>query len=118
MFTTQMTKRYWPISLAAVIMMVTASIIIISKKDKSAGSNNMLPVSLRTLKMADGWGYEVLVDNKVYIHQDCIPAISSFKKFSTESDALLIGNRVVDKIKHGHKPVITVQEVDDMHIHY
>ena len=98
--------------------MVTASLIIISKKNKSAGSNNMLPVSLRPLKMADGWGYEVLVDNKVYIHQDYIPAVSLFKRFSTESEALLVGNHVADKLKHGYKPVITVQEINDMHIHY
>jgi len=113
-----MTKRYWIISLVAVIMLVTASAIIISKKNKTAGSNDMLPVALRTLKMGDGWGYEVLVDNKVYIHQDCIPAISSFKRFSTESEAMLIGNKVVDKIKHGHKPVITLQDINDTHIHY
>ncbi|GAC1452859.1 MAG: hypothetical protein NVSMB7_15590 [Chitinophagaceae bacterium] len=104
--------------LAAVIMMVAGSAVIISKKNKSAGGNDMLPVALRALKMNDGWGYEVLVDNKVYIHQDCIPAISSFKKFTTESEALLMGNRVVDKIKHGHKPIITLQDINDMHIHF
>ena len=114
----QMTKKYWVLWLAAAIMIVAASSIILSKKNKNTGSNNMLPVVLRSIKMTDGWGYEVLVDNKVYIHQDCIPGISSFKKFTTESEALLIGNLVTDKIKHGKKPVITLQEISDTHIHY
>jgi len=55
---------------------------------------------------------------KVFIHQDCIPAISSYKRFSSESEALLIGNKVVNKIKQGHKPAITQQEINDAHIHY
>jgi Domain of unknown function (DUF4907) len=113
-----MTKRYLIISLAAVIMLVTASAMILSKKNNSAPGSDILPVALHALKMNDGWGYEVRVDNKVYIHQDCIPAISSFKKFNSESEALLIGKRVVDKIKLGHKPTITLQDISEAHIHY
>lgn len=112
------TKKYLIISLVSVAMLITASAMIISKKNKNAAGSNLLPVVLHAFKIADGWGYEVLVDNKIFIHQDCIPAISSYKRFSTESEALLIGNRVVDKIKHGHKPITTVQEINDAHIHY
>jgi len=103
---------------AAVLMIIAASIILVSKKNKSTGSSNMLPVVVRPLKMADGWGYEVLVNNKVYIRQDCIPAIPSYKRFKTEAEAMLIANSVADKIRHGRKPVTTAQEIDSAHIHY
>lgn len=110
------TKRYLIIVLVSVGMLVTASAVMLSKKNKKAMGSDMLPIALHTLKMKDGWGYEVLVDNKIYIHQDCIPAINSFKKFRTESDAVLIGNRVVDRIKHGQKPVVTLQDISETHV--
>jgi len=113
-----MTKKYWLMILAAIIMITAASIILVSKKNKSTGSNNMLPVVVRPLKMADGWGYEVLVNDKVYIRQDCIPAIPTYKRFRTEAEAMLIANKVSDKMQHGRKPVMTVREIDSAHIHY
>jgi hypothetical protein len=112
-----MIKKHILVWMVAAGMLLTGSAIIFSKKNQQAGSD-LLPVDLRALKMADGWGYEVLVDKKVFIHQDCIPAISAFKKFNSESEALLIGNKVVDKIKHGHKPAITQEEINDAQIHY
>lgn len=113
-----MTKKYWLRILAAIIMIAAASIILVSKKNKSTGSSNMLPVVVRPLKMADGWGYELLLNNKVYIRQDCIPAIPNYKKFRTEAEAMLIANSVVGKMKQGHKPIMTVREIDSAHIHY
>ena len=102
---------------AAGLLIAGSLIIIIFKKDQQAASD-LLPVELRSLKMSDGWGYEVLVDKKVFIHQDCIPAVSSYKRFSSEAEALLIGNKVVEKIKHGQKPSISEQDIVDSHIHY
>jgi len=99
----------------AVAMIVTGAGVWVSKQQPG---NDWLPIDLHTLKMSDGWGYEVLVDKKVFIHQDCIPAIASYKRFSTESEALLIGNKVVDKIKKGQKPAITQQDINDSHIRY
>jgi Domain of unknown function (DUF4907) len=112
-----MTKKYLIVTSVSIVMLLTASAVMIIKNKKATG-NKLLPVALHSFKMRDGWGYEVLVDNKLFVHQDCIPAISSFKKFTTESEALAIGNRVVDKITHGHKPTITVQEINEAHIHY
>lgn len=113
-----MTKRYWIIVLASVIMIVAATMIVYSKKDSNTGSTNMLPVVLRPLQLKDGWGYELLVDNKIYIHQDCIPAIERNKRFVTEEEAMRIGNIALDKIKKGHKPILTVQDINNAHIHY
>ncbi len=101
----------------AVGMLVTAMMVLATKNNMPHGAG-WVPVEMHALKMANGWGYEVLVDKKVFIHQDCIPAISSYKTFNTASEAMLIGNRVVDKIKRGEKPVITQAEIDACHIHY
>lgn len=112
-----MTKRNILVWLVSAGLLIAGSAMIITKKNQQA-VNGLLPVDLHALKMSDGWGYEVLVDKKVYIHQDCIPAIASFKKFNSEAEALAIGNKVVEKIKQGHKPGISLQEINDAHIHY
>jgi hypothetical protein len=98
-------------------MLLSAAAILLVKNNRQAGDHCM-HVDLKAIKMSDGWGYEVLVDKKIYIHQDCIPAIPSFRKFYSEADALLIGSRVVEKIKNGHKPAISLQEIEDAHIRY
>ena len=113
-----MTKRVLLILIVAVAMLVTASAVMLSKNNKSNTDSNLVPVELHTLKLTDGWGYEVLVDKKIFIHQDCIPAISLFRRFRTESEALSIGNLVVDKIKKGKKPTISLVEINEAHIQY
>lgn len=113
----QMTKKNTLVWLVAAAMLAAASFILFAGNNQQA-ANEMLPVDLHALKMNDGWGYEVLVDKKVFIHQDCIPAIPSFKKFSSEADALAIGSRVVAKLKKGHKPAVSLQEVKESHILY
>lgn len=114
---TLMTKKNLLVWLVSAAMLVAGYVILFTKKNQQA-ANDLLPVDLHSVKMADGWGYEVLVDKKIFIHQDCIPAISSFKKFNSESEALLIGNKVVEKIKSGHKPAVTLQEINASGIHY
>ena len=101
--------------IVAVCLLATGGILY--KKNQQA-DNDLLPVDLYSLKMNDGWGYEVLVDKKIFIHQDCIPAIPSFKRFYSEAEALSVGAIVVGKIKRGHKPAVTLQEIHDAHIHY
>ncbi len=112
-----MTKINILLWLATAGMVVAATAIVLKKNNQQAG-NQLLPVDLHVVKMNDGWGYDVLVDKKVFIHQDCIPAISSFKKFCTKEDALAIGGRVVEKLKKGDKPAISLQELRQLHIVY
>lgn len=112
-----MTKRYRLVLLAAVSMFLFAAAVLFIKNNRQAG-NEMLSVDLHAVKINEGWGYEVLVDRKVFIHQDCIPAIPSFKKFSSKEDALVIGSRVVEKLKKGQQPSVSLQEINDAHILY
>ena len=112
-----MIKKNTVIWLVSALMLVAGSGILYYRKNQQA-VNDLLPVGLHAIKIADGWGYEVLVDKKIYIHQDCIPAISSFKRFSSEAEALQIGQKVVEKIKQGHKPSITEQDLIESHIRY
>ncbi len=115
MLTTKKNVFIWALS---ALMLAAGTYLILSSDKQKQAASDLLPVELHAIKLSDGWGYEVLVDNKVYIHQDCIPAISTYKRFKSEADALLIGNKVVAKIKEGKKPALSVQDITDAHITY
>jgi len=38
-----------------------------------------------------GWGYDIFKDNKLYIHQEIIPAIEGRKGFASKDEAQRVG---------------------------
>src|SRR5665213_997255 len=50
-------------------------------------SKGMIPIDAITFKTGNGWGYSILVDNKVYIRQAVIPAVEGDAGFSSDEDA-------------------------------
>ena len=74
-------------------------------------------IQLKPIETATGWGYEILANGKTYIRQSVIPAIEGEKSFKTKEEALLVGNKVIDKMKLGQQlPTITVEELKQMGI--
>jgi Domain of unknown function (DUF4907) len=114
----QMTKPFLRVVLMAAAFICLAAAAIIHKNNTQQAGRELLPVELHALRFANGWGYAILVNKKVFIHQDCIPAISTFRQFNNREEALLVGRKVVEKLIHGNKPAITVKELADAHIHY
>jgi Domain of unknown function (DUF4907) len=53
-----------------------------------------------------GWGYNILEDNKIYIHQEFMPGIPGKHGFATKEDAVLVGNRVIEKISSNQMPTM------------
>ena len=73
--------------------------------------HEMLRVDLKTFQTTGGWGYEVRVDSKPFIHQEYIPAVEGQKRFATEADALKTGNLVVQKLTKGQLPTLSKDEI-------
>ena len=73
-------------------------------------------VQVQAIQTSAGWGYEILTDGKVYIKQVYIPAVQGKHSFRTKEEALLVGNKVLDKIEHKQMPVISLGELKEMHI--
>lgn len=51
-----------------------------------------------------GWGYDIFVDGKLYVHQPHIPVIQGMHGFKSKSEALAVGNYVAEKIENGVIP--------------
>lgn len=55
-------------------------------------------VQLQTFFSGDGWGYDILIDGKVFIHQPTVPAIDTVMPFPDEESARRIGMLVMERL--------------------
>ncbi len=59
-----------------------------------------------------GFGYDIYMHGKLYVHQNHIPAIPGQRDFATEKQAQQVGQLMADKISKGvMPPSITVEEL-------
>ena len=80
----------------------------------SKKGNDLLKVEVLPVAMAQGWGYEIKVDGKTFIHQETIPAIPGNKSFISREDALKTGDAVMKKLLKGTLPSLTPEEVKSL----
>ena len=74
--------------------------------------HEMLKVEVKPFKTGNGWGYNVMVDKKIYIHQETIPAFAGNQSFKSEEDAIKTGNLVIKKMIAGNLlPALSAEEV-------
>lgn len=67
---------------------------------------------LQTFRTGEGWGYEILFENKVLIHQPHIPALPGQQRFVRKQDAEAVGQTVIQKLQAGiMPPAVTTAEV-------
>jgi len=65
-------------------------------------------------KSGNGWGYDILVNNKTFIHQPFIPALEGEVPFRDKESARKTAALVVEKLKKHKSPGITREEVNSI----
>lgn len=100
--------------LYGVIFLVAGTLIYVGYRERVKWKKEHILVELRPIQTPQGWGYDILANGKVFIHQPMIPAIPGKHSFRTKEDALIVGQKVVDRIKEGKMPMVTAQEVLDL----
>jgi hypothetical protein len=63
-----------------------------------------------------GWGYDIVIDQKTFIHQLVIPAIAQNNPFPNEELAQKTAELVVQKIKAHKIPAISIEELIDLKV--
>jgi hypothetical protein len=63
------------------------------------------------IKSEQGWGYNILFDNKLIIHQPYMPAGNGQVAFGDKYSARKIGGLVVKKLQNNQSPSITRDEL-------
>ena len=68
-----------------------------------------------TFRDKNGWGYDVYVKGKRYIHQPHIPAKPGVRGFSSEENARKVAGWVMYKMQHNmNPPSVSAEEVDSL----
>lgn len=84
-------------------------------KNSSKSVNNF--VTINTFEINGGWGYDILINDTLYIHQSHIPAVNGLFVFATEVEALRVADVVAEKINNNIiPPTIEVAELKNMGI--
>lgn len=61
----------------------------------------------------DAWGYDILLNGKLYVHQLCIPAVDGNKCFNSETDARRTADIVAEKIRNNiFPPTVSKEELE------
>jgi hypothetical protein len=74
--------------------------------------NKSAVFSYSLFKTAGGWGYDIMVNNTLQLHQDCIPVIKEKKGFGKREQAKQAAELVIQKLKAGKNPAISRTELE------
>jgi len=67
--------------------------------------------TVRLCRVERGWGYDILRNNKPFIHQETIPALLGNQSFKTCKSAEIAAKMVVKKLKNDQSPSLSQKEV-------
>ncbi len=84
-----------------------------SRDHSRSDAEKKVVLSVRAFKSDSSgkWGYEILIDKKVYIHQEFIPALEGEQPFRSKKEALKVGRAVLKKMTTQNTPTLTREEV-------
>lgn len=72
-------------------------------------------IETSVFQIGEGWGYDIYVDGKRYIHQPIMPVVQGNKAFVNEADAREVAEFVAGKIrKNSIPPTISYEELDSL----
>ena len=103
-------KRTYSLIAIAALLVCIAVIFFYNHRSRE----NQVYIYAEPFRSGDGWGYNILADGKVHIHQPFMPAVPGRQEFKTEEDAMKVGRLVVKKITENLSPTISLKELDSM----
>ena len=105
--------------MALVLMAFLGSCTNHVKKIESSKVPDYDSLTYKVYKVKGGWGYDVLVNGKVYIHQPFIPAVQGGFPFRTKEDARKVAILVIEKLMtQKGMPRVRVKELQELGVLY
>ena len=106
--------RKWGLSLAMVAAIIVAVAIGLYRRSK--WDKDHVLVELKAIQTPQGWGYDILTNGRPYIHQERIPDIKGVHGFQSKEEALAVGQKVYDRLVANQIPIVTIEEMRQMHV--
>jgi hypothetical protein len=70
------------------------------------------PLRTNVYKVAGGWGYDILVNDRIVIHQESIPVLKNKRAFTTKEQAEQTAALVIKKLRKGQPPTLTKPDLE------
>lgn len=80
----------------------------------SSCTNRGHSYNVELFKSGEGWGYDIRVNGREYIHQPYMPAIEGQIPFRDKQAARKTGKLVIKKLKKGQVPSVTKGELENL----
>ncbi|MEM6785514.1 MAG: DUF4907 domain-containing protein, partial [Bacteroidota bacterium] len=93
------------VSVGAAALVVAVADGFESRRAPSAGWE------VASIQSGTGWGYVLLADGRPLIRQPHLPAIEGEQPFATRDDALRVGGWVAMRLRAGHAPTVTIDDL-------
>jgi hypothetical protein len=71
-------------------------------------------IESRVYRVKNGWGYDILVDERLFIRQESIPVIKAGQTFATKEQAEQTARLVINKMKSGQPPALTKFDLEQI----
>jgi len=95
------TKKHNTIILSSAILIAVVMAVGIIKSKASNHFNS------RVFKMVNGWGYDILVNDTIIIHQESVPVLQNQQPFEKSDEAIQAAQLIIAKLKKGEPPSLT-----------
>lgn len=106
-----MTKQYnFIIILLSLVISAGIWAITLYKKD----TKNKNHFTAKVFKGCSGWGYDILVNDSLLIHQEFVPVIAGKKGFSKKEQAVQTAQLIINKMKGNQHPTVTTFELQQI----
>ncbi|MFC0774646.1 DUF4907 domain-containing protein [Terrimonas alba] len=104
-----MTNRH-NILVIGISALIAVAVFIITIDRSSKKKKNH--ISTYVYEGIHGWGYDILVNDELFIHQELIPAIQGQTGFQTKMQAEQAARLIINKMERGQLPTVTTFELE------
>lgn len=86
------------------------------KSQKTSSSKKSSPYHYTTIYTDEiGWGYDILENSSVRIHQPHIPAVQGNQGFKSANDAAKVAEKIIEKLDKGiMPPTLSIAEMEEL----
>jgi len=87
---------------------ISAGVFLLNRKSKHTVYKS------RVFNTPGGWGYDILVNDKLFIRQESIPVLNGHEGFKQQSEAEQTAELIINKMERGQRPTVTKFEIQNI----
>jgi hypothetical protein len=105
-----MTKKYNFIVIG-VALIISATIWIVQLNKQNTKKER---ITAKVFQSLNGWGYDILVNNALFIHQESVPGRQGKTGFPEKKQAEQTAQLIINKMERGELPAVTTFELEQI----